>query len=316
MEDKRYTNEKDLPFFRRLYIYQKERFPVATTLIGTIVFTFSAISYSRLSRGAEGFVDWGTYAIGCFAAFTLFFLVRVFDEFKDKEEDAKYRTYLPVPRGLITLKELRVVGIIIVVAQLTLITIFQIKMLPLYVLVLVFLILMGVEFFASSYLKPRQLLYITSHMLIFPLFDLYSSGLDWKLEGVQPHIGLVFFFVVSFLNGILVEFGRKMKAPEDEEPNVVSYTGMWGVKGASLVWCGTLIATLISAILAAGYAGYSELGLLILGSLATLCMVPAIVFMKNPNKKSAKNMERISGLWTIGMYLSLGGLPMLMKLLS
>lgn len=305
--------ENNLPYLKRLYIYQKERFPVVITLIATLAFTFSAISYSRLSRGAEGFVAWDTYLIGCFAAFTLFFLVRVFDEFKDKEDDAKNRKYLPVPRGLIKLKELRVLGIAIVIIQVAVITIFQTKMLYLYLVVLAFLCLMGVEFFVPKFLKPRQILYITSHLFIFPLLDMYSSGLDWMLAGQQPHVGLVFFFVVSYLDGLLVEFGRKMRAPEDEEENVVSYTGMWGIKGAVTVWLSTLFVTLIFAILAAQYAGYGTIAIIILGSLALITVIPAIFFLKNPNKKTAKGMEHISGIWTVGMYLSLGGIPMLMN---
>jgi 4-hydroxybenzoate polyprenyltransferase len=308
--------ENNLPYLKRLYIYQKERFPVIVTLTATLVFTFSAISYSRLSRGEDGFVAWDTYLIGCFAAFTLFFLVRVFDEFKDKEDDAKNRKYLPVPRGLIKLKELRVLGIGIVVIQIAVITVFQAKMLYLYLIVLAFLCLMGVEFFVPKFLKPRQILYVTSHLFIFPLLDIYSSGLDWLLEGYQPHFGLVFFFIVSYLNGLLVEFGRKMRAPADEEENVVSYTGMWGVKGAVAVWLSTLLVTLLFACLAAHYAGYGKIGILILGSLALLTMIPGILFLKNPNKKTAKSMEHISGIWTIVMYLSLGGIPMLMNFIS
>mgnify|MGYP003666823639 FL=1 len=308
--------ENNLPYLKRLCIYQKERFPIIITLIATLAFTFSAISYSRLSRGAEGFVAWDTYLIGCFAAFTLFFLVRVFDEFKDKEDDAINRKYLPVPRGLIKLKELRVLGIAIVVVQVAVITIFQTKMLYIYLVVLAFLCLMGVEFFVPKFLKPRQIIYITSHLFIFPLLDLYSSGLDWLLAGQQPHVGLVFFFIVSYLDGLLVEFGRKMRAPEDEEENVVSYTGMWGVKGAISVWVSTLFVTLIFAILAAQYAGYGKIAFIVLGSLAFITLIPAILFLKNPNKKTAKGMEHISGIWTVGMYLSLGGIPMLMNFIN
>ena len=309
-------NENQLPYLKRLYIYQKERFPVAITLIATLAFTFSAISYSRLSRGVEGFVAWSDYFIAVFAAFTLFFLVRVFDEFKDKIDDAKFRSYLPVPRGLIKLSELRTLGIIIVLAQVAVITIFQLKMLYLYLIVLAFLCLMGVEFFVPKFLKPRQILYITSHLFIFPLLDLYSSGIDWMLEGASPHLGLVFFFIVSYMDGLLVEFGRKMKAPEDEEDNVTSYTGMWGIKGAVAVWITTLFATLLFAILAANYAGYGTPAIIILGSLAILTMIPAFIFVKNPNKKTAKGIEKISGLWTVCMYLCLGGIPMIMSFFS
>ena len=40
--------------------------------------------------------------------FLQFLMVRIVDEFKDYEEDCKYRPYRPVPRGLIKLKELKI----------------------------------------------------------------------------------------------------------------------------------------------------------------------------------------------------------------
>ena len=107
-----------------------------------------------------------------------------------------------------------------------------------------------------------------------------------------------------------------MRAPENEEENVVSYTGMWGIKGAVAVWLVTLFITLIFAILAAQYAGYGTIAIIILGSLALITVIPAILFLKNPTKKTAKGMEHISGIWTVGMYLSLGGIPMLMNFIS
>jgi len=309
-------DEQNLPLIKRLYIYQKERFPVLLNVVAVCVFTFSAISYSRICRGADGFVSWQTYAIGCFATFTLFFLVRVFDEFKDRVDDAKYRSYLPVPRGLIKLSELRNIAIVIGILQISIIAYFQFPMLYLYCIVIGFLCLMGVEFFIPNYLKPRQILYITSHMFIIPLLDVYSSGLDWLLEGATPHFGLVFFFIVSYMNGILVEFGRKLKAPEDEEPNVVSYTKMWGTTKAIVIWIFTLLITLTIATIAAHYAGYGLITFIVLLALAIICIIPAILFMKNPSKKLAKATEAVSALWTVGMYLSLGGIPMLTNILS
>ena len=47
--------------------------------------------------------------------------------------------------------------------------------------------------------------------------DLYSSGLDWKLDNAEPHLGLLFFFAVSYMNGLVLEFGRKIRTPEKEE---------------------------------------------------------------------------------------------------
>ena len=309
-------SEANLPYLKRLYIYQKERFPILVNVIAVSVFTFSAISYSRICRGADGFVGWDTYLIGCFATFTLFFLVRVFDEFKDKEDDAKYRKYLPVPRGVVKLSELRNLGIAIGIIQIAVIAWFQLPMLYLYCIVIAYLCLMGVEFFIPNYLKPRQILYIISHMFIIPLLDVYSSGLDWLLEGEQPHMGLAFFFAVSYMNGIVVEFGRKLKAPEDEEEGVVSYTKMWGAKGGTIVWMVSMAFTLGLATLAANYAGYGTPTFIILGGIFLLCILPGFFFIKQPRKKLAKAMEATSGIWTVAMYLTLGAIPMIMELIN
>lgn len=298
---------------QRLFVYQKERFPVVQNGIAVAVFTFSAISYSRISRGEEGFVNAGTYAIGCLAAFCLFFLVRIFDEFKDREDDARFRPYLPVPRGLVSLSELSVLGWILGVVPVILIALWQWKMLGLYALVLAYLLLMRMEFFVPRFLKSRQVLYITSHMCIFPLLDLYSSGLDWLLEDARPHIGLVFFFAVSYLNGLLVEIGRKLRAKEDEEPGVVSYTGLWGIRGAAGVWTALLMVTATCAAAASAYAGYGVLSLAVLGVLALACLVPLLRFVRKPSKSRARLVEIASGIWTIGMYLSLGSIPMIAK---
>jgi 4-hydroxybenzoate polyprenyltransferase len=96
---------------KRFWLYQKERFPFLTHGLLITCFSFSAVSYSRISRDAIGFIEWEKFAICIFNTITIFFLLRVFDEHKDAEDDAKYRSELPVPRGLISLKELRTIGL-------------------------------------------------------------------------------------------------------------------------------------------------------------------------------------------------------------
>ncbi len=303
-------------FFRRFLTYQKERFPFLAHGVMISAFTFSAVSYSRICRGQEGFIPIGDFLIGVFATITLFFLVRIFDEFKDKEDDAKYRKYLPVPRGLISLKELRNVGWIVGLLQIAVIAIFQLDMLYLYGIVLGYLLLMGVEFFVPEWLKKRQILYITSHMVIIPLIDIYASGLDWLLGGDSPHWGIAWFFAVSYMNGLVLEFGRKIRTPETEEEGVVSYTKMYGTKGGVIIWLILMFVTLVLAIGATNYAHYGWLAFIILGACYCFCALPGILFLKNPTKKGSKYIEYASAGWTALMYLSLGGIPMLTALLS
>ncbi len=308
--------ENNLSLLRRLNIYQKERFPVLAHGLLITAFTFSAIAYSRICRGIGSFISTKDFLIGIFASFTLFLLVRIFDEFKDQEDDAKYRKYLPVPRGLVSLKELASLGWIIAIIQIAVIGFFQTKMLFLYALVLVYLLLMSKEFFIPEWLKKHQIAYILSHMMIIPLIDLYSSGLDWLLAGDVLHKGVFWFMAVSFVNGIVLEFGRKIKTPSSEEEGVVSYTKLYGTKRAVAIWISLLATTTGLAIGAANYASYGQTAIGILISFFTICSVPAILFLLKPTVKKAKWIEYASGAWTILMYLSLGAIPMIKTLMA
>lgn len=310
------TKENQASFIKRFWIYQKERFPFIGHGIMISAFTFSAVSYSRICRGADGFISGKDFLIGVFTTVTLFFLVRIFDEFKDQKDDAKYRQYLPVPRGLISLKELRNAGLITVALQIGVLAIWQSAMLLPYLGVMVYLILMGFEFFVPRWLKSRQILYITSHMFIIPLIDIYASGLDWRLEGVEAHWGLAWFFAVSYCNGLVLEFGRKLRKPEEEEEGVVSYTGLYGPRGGVWIWLSLLLLTMLLAMGASYYADYGRLAYLIFGGFFLICSSPGVLFILGRGGIKSKTLEWSSVIWTALMYFALGAIPMIYKMLS
>jgi 4-hydroxybenzoate polyprenyltransferase len=301
---------------RRLWIYQGERFPVFAHGLLVAAFSFSAISYSRICRGVEGFVSWERYFLGIFTTITLFLLVRIFDEFKDAEEDAKYRRELAVPRGLINFRELAILGAAVVIAQVAVNAVFFPRMLLLYVIVIAYLCLMGKEFFIPAWLKKHQFWYVTSHMFIIPLVDIYASGLDWVLEGAPAPKGLLFFFAVSYMNGIVLEIGRKIKVPGKEKEGVLTYTAMLGTNRAVVLWLFILLATLALAVGACAFAGYGMIAFFVLGLIFLLCALPALLFLRGKSEPAAKAIELASALWTITMYLTLGGVPMVMRMLG
>ena len=74
--------EKDLSIFKRFWIYQSERFPVFSYGLMVLTFAFSAMSYSKILRGDFDFSIL-TLLIGAMTSFGYFFLLRIFDEFKD-----------------------------------------------------------------------------------------------------------------------------------------------------------------------------------------------------------------------------------------
>src|SRR5687767_9838142 len=105
---------------RRWIIYQHERFPLLAHTPLIAAFSFSAVSFSSLLRNETTVPASGALFVA-FATSLLFFLqLRVADEFKDFEEDSRFRPYRPVPRGLVTLRELAAVFAIGAVIQLLL----------------------------------------------------------------------------------------------------------------------------------------------------------------------------------------------------
>lgn len=292
-------------FLGRFWIYQKERFPIFQHGLMIAVFSFSAISYARLSIGKTGFIDWGIYLAVVFMTFTMFLMLRIFDEFKDAEEDKKHRSHLPVPRGLVKLSELKVVGIVVIILQIIIQLIFFPSMLWLYAIVMIYMCLMAVEFFIPEWLVAHQFWYVVSHMMIIPLVDIYASGSDWFLNGESAPHTLMWFFAVSFMNGIVLEFGRKIKTPENEEVN--TYSSKLGMKKATLYFLLSLFTTWILAMVATYHASYGKGTYLVLAFFLLLCSLPAIMFLKKKTAKNAKGIEIASGIWTIAMYLVLGG---------
>lgn len=303
------------PLLLRLYQYQKERFPLLGHGLLIAIFSFSAVAYSRLCRSLTDFIPAERYWVCVFNTFTLFLLLRISDEHKDREDDARYRSYLPVPRGLVSLAELRAVAFVVIAAQLLVNAVFYPKMLLLYAVVMVYLALMLREFFVRDWLKRHLFWYVVSHMFIIPLVDVFASSFDWLLEGAAAPAGLLFFFLTSYCNGVVLEIGRKIKPPDREEPGVQSYTHVLGTRRAVYLWQFLLLITGLCATAAVWYAGHGRWEFVVLGILFILCLTPSLFFLQKYSLKRAKWIEYASALWTMGMYLTLGGIPMLMNFL-
>ena len=140
--------EKDYNFLKRFWIYQSERFPFFSYGLMVFSFAFSAMSYSKILRGDTEFSIMALI-IGTMTSFGYFFLLRLFDEFKDAEDDAKYRPYRAVPRGLISFKELKLIILFIIVLQFILNYFFIPQMLWIWALVIVYMLVMAKEAIAG-----------------------------------------------------------------------------------------------------------------------------------------------------------------------
>ena len=305
----------------RWWIYQRERFPVFANGLLVIAFSFSAVSFSVLLRSHVEVANQITSPLAlpsisiltvAFISSLLFFLLlRIADEFKDFADDCRYRAYRPVPRGLVSLKELGYLGALIILIQLSLALWINIYLLIPLLMVWLYLALMSKEFFVAQWLKQRPVTYMWSHMLIMPLIDFYATAVDWINAGLSiPPDGLFWFLIVSFFNGIVIEIGRKIRAPDDEEEGVETYTVLWGRKRAIMVWLGAMLVTAISATAAAALIDFFYYVLTMLVVLILLALWLAMRFLRHPDTQRAAWIEKMSGIWTLLMYLNLGVVPL------
>jgi 4-hydroxybenzoate polyprenyltransferase len=298
---------------KRWFIYQRERFPLAGHGPLVAAFSVSAVCFSRLSRGEAGLPNAKTVLVAFLTALLFFLQLRISDEFKDFDDDMRYRPYRPVPRGLVTLRELAWVGLAAGIVQLGLAVWLEPSLIALLVLAWAYLALMAREFFVPAWLKARPVMYMVSHMAVIPLIDLYATACDWRVAGLSwPPDGLYWFLIVSYFNGIVVEVGRKIRAPADEESGVETYSALWGRSTALAVWFGAAAVTAAFAWQAARQIDFERSVAWLLLALLGTCATLAIVFSRRPVKGGGKRIEVASGVWTLLMYLSLGAMPALL----
>jgi 4-hydroxybenzoate polyprenyltransferase len=302
----------------RWWVYQRERFPVFAHGPLIAAFSFSAVAYSAMLRGPSATPSVRSAVVAFATSFLVFLQLRIADEFKDNEEDTRYRPYRPVPRGLVTLRELGWVFALAAGVQLGLAVWLEPRLAVLLLGVWAYLGLMSVEFFAREWLKARPFTYMWTHMAIMPLVDLYATACDWLVAGEswRPPRGLLWFLLVSLFNGFVIEIGRKIRAPGDEEEGVDTYSRVWGRGKAVAAWLVAMTAVAAFAVAAARRIDFLMPVMVVLGVCLLTAAAVALNFLRAPATQRAKLVEAASGVWTLAVYLSLGGAPLIARHLA
>lgn len=292
-------------------IYQRERFPLVAH--GPVILAFSAggVLYSARLRQPGPPVSVASLLVAFITSLLFFFQLRVSDEYKDAEEDARFRPYRPVPRGLVTVGALARVAVVAGIVQLAAALWLDVRLVSLLLMVWGYMALMTVEFGKHEWLSSRPAAVIATHMLVMPLIDTYATATDWLVRGAGVASGLRWFLIASFFNGVVIEVGRKIRAPEAEEPGVATYTAVWGRRRSLAVWLGAMAATGGCALAAAAAVNALPVVAATLGAIFMAALGVASAFAASPRARTAALVPAISGIWTIAMYVSVGVVPWL-----
>ena len=300
--------------WRRWWVYQQERFPLAQHAPLIFVFSASAVCFSSLLRRSPVLVSVSSFLVAFVCCLLFFLQLRLADEFKDYEEDSRYRPYRAVPRGLVSLRELAWLWLLTAIIQFSSALLLAPSLLIVLGITWAYLLLMTQEFFVRNWVKKRPIVYMASHMLIIPLIDLFATACDWAVTAGSPPIGLGWFLTVSFFNGFVIEIGRKTRASGDEEEGVETYSRLYGIRGAIAFWWLMLGVTFLAALIAASAIDFVVPVASIVGITLLTCFVHGVRFAAHPSSRGAKQLEVMSGLWVLMLYLSLGILPAALSL--
>ncbi|MEB3290135.1 MAG: hypothetical protein VKI82_09470 [Leptolyngbya sp.] len=315
---------------RRLWIYQKERFPLIKHGFLIAVFSGAAVGYGASLTATVPHP--ASALVAFFSTLSFFWQMRVADEFKDLADDAQYRPYRPIPRGLVSLKALAILGGLSALLQ----AILALWLAPVLAVCLLgiwaYFGLMGQEFFVRPWLKAHPVAYGLSHMVIVPLMGAYAVATQtYPWAGSLVPVGLVPFLGVCFCNGLVIELGRKIRLPAGEEPGVETYSALWGLPVAVRVWLGAVGLTAAFALGAAwqiyGLGVMVPLLAALLGWIAFKTwpwlepcsgVQPSHLPPDAPpggqesaakNRKTQDILDLPTAVWTLGIYLGLGWVP-------
>ncbi len=317
-------------------IYLNERFPLGKNSIFVLIFTLSGYIYTGLlynskiinqifSKEIKVPMPWHKIVALFIIIFMFFLQLRITDEFKDYEEDLKYRAYRPVQRGVITLKALGKIGIATVIIQIILAYIIDFKIIYFMIIVWFYMFLMAKEFFIKEWLTKRILIYALSHVVIMIFITLVIVNatqyivlgeaenifkfvaLQWYRHNID--IALIPLFTLNYLNGIILEIGRKTRRADEEEYGVQTYSKLWGKKKAAVILSLLFAVEYFLVILGLSYT--YEKYFLFSGLVLLIILIISIYFMIKFLKKdlSGKIVESVSGLWIVFSSMGLGLLP-------
>jgi len=284
--------------------YLAERFPVPVTLLLAAA-TAAAVAVAAQAGAATFVIDASDVAAGTLLMFLLLFHLRVFDEHKDFEQDARTRPDRPVQRGLVSLGELKVAGAITIGLELVIALAAAGPAGLWWLLPLGYSVLMLFEFGAKHWLERHYAVYAISHSAITSVVCVALVMMVAPSAGAASAPHLAVLAVLALASTFAIDVLRKTWAPASEIEGVDSWSKLVGRGRAAVIGA----ALLAIAGGAAGWLGW-EAG----GRWGWLGFVVAVTgwgiatirgFAKDPTVKREKLLQVVAGVHYLTIWIGL-----------
>ena len=289
----------------RLFQYQKERFQLSKYVLLILVFSYSSLCVSAQLRNDYTWPSIQAAIIAFILVLSFFWQLRVIDEFKDYKEDLKFRPYRPVPRGLVSLKELAILASFSGLLQWIVVLIYKPNLIYILLVAHIIMLCASQDFFLRKWIAGNIAVYMLSHMILMPTIDFLTTAVDWR-DYSSPPTGLALFLLLSYLCGIVLEIGRKIRLKNQEELGVLTYSAAWGIKNSVIIWLSAqILAFTLFLIMVLIFSFSPVLIVLNLVVLVINSLIGYFLITRN-NKIYSKKIEDYSGYFVLVNYLLIG----------
>jgi 4-hydroxybenzoate polyprenyltransferase len=207
----------------RVFAFLIERFPpVPQLILMAVLFVaatlMSAVLLPTSITGRLGDID-PLQAVAGFVGSLLFIIrLRLYDDVKDADTDRVENPTRPIPRGLVTIRELDVAAFVVLVVEGALIaSVGQLTFLC-WAIAAAWSVLMRLEFFAPDWLDRHVATFAISHMIVLGLIygallamGIEARGGDSDLATLYGEPVVIGVMLAATSIGIGFEWGRKFE---------------------------------------------------------------------------------------------------------
>ena len=283
--------------------FTKERFEPASHLTMIVVFIFAHI---LVVNATESIFATSLNDIAMLIGVVAFYYkLRLYDEVKDYELDVVINKTRPLPRGLLTHKDMYTGMCACIAIELITFGSMGLNSLISMSVAILYSLLMYKEFFIREKIRPYLTTYALSHTIVTSIlsFAIFSFLTQESLLKLMTNSTLVSFAMANWLLFNIFEFGRKTFASSEERVNVDTYSSLFGRTGAVvLVVSQALIAHFLSLSLKGSNQAFllwsSGLLLLTLGALS-------LRYIITDKESAAKHYRLFSSIYIVVFYLLL-----------
>jgi hypothetical protein len=245
--DKQLANRA--PLARGLAAWASERFPIAETAAMLLGLYVVSLLYGRalVDRGRLSFslADAGAFA----AVWSFFLMIRVIDEHKDYERDLVDHPDRVLQRGVVTLAQLRALGVAAIGVQLAVSLSLDGGIGPVtiwWLIAIAFVALTTRELFIGEWLNRRLLAYVMAHL------PLWSLAVVWIAQiGARPRwlpLDAIWLALLGFALPWGVDLARRIAPATVQRPPVsTSYADSLGARRSALVLTFVVLAGAVTA---------------------------------------------------------------------